>query len=64
MTPREVANALHPGTALLDVIEVRRYRPRRDGEPIGGNLSCYVAMLSRPGTAVVRIELGDAARRG
>ena len=25
---------LPPGTALLDVIEIRRYRPRKEGEPL------------------------------
>ena len=61
VTSKQVAAALRPGAALLDVIEIRRYRPRRDGVPIGENLSSYVAILSRPGAPPVRIDFGDAA---
>src|SRR5262249_44603005 len=58
----QVADALPPGAALLDVIEIRRYLPRRDGEAIAEDPSSYVAMLSRPAAPLVRIELGDAAQ--
>ena len=59
--PDEVAAALPPSTALLDVIEIRRYRPRKPGEPHKESLR-YAAMLVRGDRPVIAIDLGDAAQ--
>jgi CHAT domain-containing protein/Tfp pilus assembly protein PilF len=57
----QVGAALPPRSALLDVIEIRRYRPRNEGEPLSES-RLYVAMLIRGDRPLTRIDLGDAAK--
>jgi CHAT domain-containing protein len=52
--------ALPPGSALLDLIEVRRYQPRKEGEALRDNRA-YVAFILKKEGDVIRIDLGDAA---
>jgi CHAT domain-containing protein/tetratricopeptide (TPR) repeat protein len=58
-TPAQLAAVLPPQTALLDIIQLRRYRPRRAGESLDVN-RFYTAFLIRANQAPLRIDLGDA----
>ncbi len=60
-SPSEVADALPPRSALLDVVVIRGYRPRSSGDAqVKDVLRRYVGFLIRPGSPPIRIDLGDA----
>lgn len=59
-TPEMVRSVLPPRSALLDVIEIRRYRPREAGEAIRQDRRS-LAYLVRPDRPLSAIDLGDSA---
>jgi CHAT domain-containing protein len=56
----DVAAALPVGAMLVDLIEVRRYKPRSEGERVV-NDRVYIAFLVSPSGDVRRIDLGRSA---
>ena len=58
--PDDVRSAMPPRTALVDVIEVLRYRGREAGEP-SVDARRYVGYVVRPGRPIERVDLGDAS---
>ena len=48
--------ALPVGTALLDVIEVRRYRPRKEGQRLSDH-RVYLAFIVRKDGSVSRFNM-------
>ena len=58
LTPARVAEALPPRSALVDAIEVRRYRD--DAGELLKDFR-YVAFVVRPGRPVVRVDLPEPA---
>ncbi len=58
-TPEALAAALPKGSALLDIIKVRRHLSVQGGQGPSAGL-VYIAMLLRPDRPLTRVDLGDA----
>ena len=61
VTLDDVARALPDGSLLMEVLEIRQYAKRAQGEPIRGKRT-YIAYLISSSGQIARVELGDADR--
>lgn len=60
LSTQDVADALPRGAAFLDIVEIRGYRQREDGEPIADDRS-YLGFIVKSDGQASRFEFGPAS---